>query len=188
MRAQLLAAASLFAFCSAAVAQPVPAPPIKPGLWQVQSDRAVDGKPAPDIGAHLKNLQPEVRKRMEAGMRARGIDIGTGDGTMKMCMTRESLDQGQWQGTQERCKTDFKTRSASVWTWHSSCSQPAAESDGEARFADAENYTVKSSTTLNVQGKTQTSTMALAAKWLGADCGDLPPMRAMPAPGKVGGK
>ena len=40
----------------------------------------------------------QVRKRMEAGMKERGIDMSGGPGQMKMCLSRESLDSGQWQG------------------------------------------------------------------------------------------
>jgi len=172
---RLLPLAGLFALC-ATTAHAQNTPPIKPGLWQVQNEREIDGKKAPDVADHLKTMSPEARQRMEASMKLHGVDMSGGPGQMKMCMTRESLDQGKWQGEQTRCKTDFSTRSSSVWKWHSSCEQPPSTTDGEAAFASPESYTVKSSTTMTMQGQTRVSKMTLNAKWLGADCGDLKPI------------
>lgn len=152
-------------------------PPIKPGLWEVKSQREMDGKSAPDPVAMMKNLPPEVRQRMEATMKQRGVDISGNGGAIKMCMDKNSLDKGRWQGAQGSCKTDIKTRSADRWTWHAVCSEPPSESDGEAVFKDPENYTVKTTTSLNIMGQPRKTTMAIDAKWLGADCGDLKPVR-----------
>ena len=169
----LLWAPGLLACLGAAHAQ---TPPIKPGLWQVQSEREIDGKKAPDLNEHLKSLSPEMRQRMEANMKQRGVDISGGDAGMKMCMNRESLDQGKWQGEQTNCKTEFTSRSNSLWKWHATCSQPVSVSDGEATFASTEAYTVKNTSTMTLQGKARVSKMTLNAKWLGADCGDLKPI------------
>jgi hypothetical protein len=95
---------------------------------------------------------------------------------MKMCLSRESLDQGKWQGEQGNCKTDFTSRTSSAWKWHASCAQPPSVSDGEATFTSAESYTVKNTSTMTLQGKTTLTKMTMHAKWLGADCGDLKPM------------
>ncbi|MBX3621549.1 MAG: DUF3617 domain-containing protein [Rhizobacter sp.] len=165
----------LIAAC-AMVAHAQTAPPIKPGLWQVTSTRLVDGQKAPELGEHLKNLPPEARKRMEANMKLHGVDMSGGPGSMKMCMTRESLDQGRWQGEQTNCKTDFTSRTGSTWKWRSSCTQPPSESEGEASFSGSESYTVKSTTRMTLQGQTRVTNMTMNAKWLGADCGDLKPL------------
>lgn len=155
-------------------------PPIKPGLWQISSDRQVDGQKAPDLGEHMKKMSPEMRKRMEANMKQHGVDMSGGAGNMKMCMTRESLDQGRWQGEEGNCKTDFTSRTASSWKWRSSCSQPPSQTEGEASFAGPEAYTVKSSTTMTMQGQTRVTKMVMSGKWLGADCGDLKPIAPPP--------
>jgi len=173
VRSLPLAAFSL-AFCLAAQAQTTP--PIKPGLWQIHSDRQVDGQKAPDLGEQMKKMSPEMRKRMEANMKLHGVDMSGGPGSMKMCMTRESLDQGRWQGAEGNCKTDFTSRSASSWKWRSSCGQPPSQSEGEASFASPESYTVKSNTTMTLQGQTRVTQMVMSGKWLGADCGDLKPI------------
>ena len=155
------------------------APPIKPGLWQVQSQREVDGQKTqmPDMSEHLKNMPPEARRQMEAMMKQRGVDMSGGSmNDMKICLSRDSVDPSQWERTQGTCKTDYVTRSSSTWKWHTSCREPAAETDGEAHFTSADSYTVKTATTMTIQGQMRTTHMTLNSKWLGADCGDLKPV------------
>ena len=167
--------------CAQAVAQAQTAPPIKPGLWQVHSEREVDGQKTqmPDMSERLKNMPPEARKQMEAMMKQRGVDM-SGGGDMKICLSKDSLDPGQWQRNQGNCTTDYRSRSSSMWTWHTSCREPASETDGEARFTGPESYTVKTATTMTVQGETRTTRMTLNSKWVGADCGDVKPMTPKP--------
>lgn len=162
--------------CHGLAAQAQTAPPIKPGLWEVQSERLVDGKPMPDMAQRMKDLPPETRARMEAAMKGR---VGPG-GAMRICHTKESLDQGRWQESpQTRCKTDFGSRSGSRWNWHSSCTEPmASQTDGEAIFTSPESYTVKTSTTMTMKGQPRTSQMTISAKWLGSDCGAVKPFTA----------
>ncbi|MBT9524231.1 MAG: DUF3617 domain-containing protein [Rhizobacter sp.] len=181
MRAQhLVTFASLLACGAAAQAQTVP--PIKPGLWQMQNEREIDGQKAPDMGEHLKKMSPEMRKRMEANMKQHGVDMSGGAGVIKMCQTRESLDQGKWQGDEGQCKTDFSSRSGKVWKWKSVCNQPPSVTEGEAVFDGPESYTVKSNTSMTMQGQARTTKMTIKAKWLGADCGGLKPMTPPQAP------
>ncbi len=163
----------------AASAQAQNVPPIKPGLWQVKMQHEGAGAPAmPDMGAQLKNMPPEQRKKIEAMMKAQGVDLaGGGPGQMKICLTKESLDQGSWQGEQGSCKTDVTQRSAKSWKWRSVCTQPKAESEGEATFIDPEHYTVKTTTTTAMQGQTRTIGTTLDSKWLGADCGSIKPVQ-----------
>jgi hypothetical protein len=165
----------LIAAC-AAVAHAQTAPPIKPGLWQVNNERTMDGQKAPDLSEHMKNMPPEVRARMEANMKQHGVDMSGGMGNMKICHTRESLDRGDWQGENNNCKTDFSSRSGSSWKWRSTCQEPPSVTDGEASFSSADSYTVKTVTNMTRQGQPHRMEMKIQAKWLGADCGDLKPV------------
>jgi hypothetical protein len=160
------------AAASCALAQ---TPPIKPGLWEVRTDRTVGGQKMPDMSERLQGMPAEQRKRMEAMMKQRGVD--TSSGALRICMTRETLDQGHWQdGGAANCKTDVISRSGSTWKWHSVCTQPAVTSDGESVFHDQENYTVSIRSTVTMQGQPRESTMVSKAHRLGADCGDVKPI------------
>jgi len=165
------------------VAQAQTAPPIKPGLWQVRSEREVDGQKVqmPNMSERFKNMPPEARKQMEAMMKERGVDMG-GGGDVRICLSKESVDPEQWQRQQGTCKTDYGSRSSRLWKWHTTCQEPASQTDGEARFTGPESYTVKTATTMTVQGETRTTRMTLDTKWLGPDCGDLKPVTPQSVP------
>jgi hypothetical protein len=168
-----------FALALAAVLAPAAAaaqtPPIKPGLWEVRSERQVDGRKAPMPADSMKNLSPEVRAKIEAQMKANGVALGSG-GANRICFDKSSLDAGRWQSRATTCKTEYSTRSATGWKWRSTCTQPESTSDGEAVFTNAENYTVSTTSTHSFRGEPKTTQMTIRAKWLGADCGDLKPI------------
>jgi uncharacterized protein DUF3617 len=168
-----------------AVSAAAQTPPIKPGLWQTKSTRLIDGQKAPDPSEQLKSLPPEARARMEQMLKQQGVDVG-GNGSSRICLSPESFERNAWHGGQGDCKTDFKSRSGNRWTWKSICTQPPSESEGEALFTDAENYTVRHRMKMQRQGQTRTSDMTVTSKWLGADCGDLkalgPPKAPPPKP------
>jgi hypothetical protein len=73
------------------------------------------------------------------------------------------------------CTTNYSVRTGNTWKWHSSCPARQSESDGEVTFTNAENYKVKMTMTMPVNGKPNTSTRSMQSKWLGADCGDVKP-------------
>jgi hypothetical protein len=158
------------------------APPIKPGLWEVAMERDGAAQKMPDMSERLKNMSPEQRKQMEAMMKQHGVDLSGGPGKLRICLNKDSLDQGRWQGRGEadtRCKTDVTDRSSTAWRWHSVCTDPQSETTGEALFATPESYTVKSTTTTTLQGQAKTTQMIIRSKWLGGDCGDVKPVQPM---------
>src|SRR3954462_4017622 len=58
-------------------------PPVKSGLWQMQSPRLIDGQKAPDPSAQMKNLPPDTRARMERMLKQQGVDVG-GNGVSRI--------------------------------------------------------------------------------------------------------
>jgi hypothetical protein len=101
-------------------------------------------------------------------------------GVNRVCLSRESLDQGRWQGHSENCKTEFTSRTTSSWKWRSVCTRPDSQSDGEAAFANDENYIVKSLMKTKVQDQERLSRTTIHAKWMGNNCGDIKPLQPKP--------
>lgn len=180
----LLITAGFAAAMSASTALAQTAPPIKPGLWEVQVERDGAQQKMPDMNAHLKNMPPAQRQQIEAMMKARGVDMSGGMNKLKICLDKSSLDQGHWQGERDaRCKTDMGHSGTNKWTWHSVCGEPYhAVTDGEASFINAESYVVKTTTTMTMHGETKTRQSTIKSTWLGADCGDIKPVQAMKQP------
>lgn len=149
-------------------------PPIKAGLWQLTMARDIDGREMPNPTARLDSMPPDARKRIQERLKERGVDAGAGD--LRVCVSQEMLDAGNWRREGSQCKTEYSVRNASLWKWHSSCTAPALETDGEARFNSPESYSI----TLDTKSGARKVHQAVTGTWLGADCGDLKP--ALPRP------
>ncbi len=152
--------------------------PVKPGLWQVHIERETNGQKAPDMSERLKNMPPARRAQVEAMMKQRGMDAS--GNIAKVCQTREMLDSKHFANPIPDCKTTYSTRTNASWKSHTSCSQSHLESDSEIIFANPENYIVKTTSTTQSGGQTQTSHMTSTGKWLSADCGDIKPLSTTP--------
>jgi hypothetical protein len=178
MSRKLAALATLFIVGTALAAAP-PVPPIKPGLWEVKTSvLGADGKPAaPPEQAAMANMPPEVRERMAAMMKSRGVGMADSSGVTRVCQTKESLNSGRWQSVAANmgCTSNYTVESPNSWKFHSSCDKLKAQSDGEVRFTDAENYTMKVTSSSNIMGKASTSTRMMQMHWAGASCGDIKP-------------
>jgi Protein of unknown function (DUF3617) len=164
----------------------LPVPPVKPGLWETRmSALDADGREttSPEQAA-LSKLPPDRRARMAEALKARGLSMPDADGATKACFTKEMFESGRWQqmASETGCTTAYSTHSSTVWKWHSSCPALKSESDGEVVFSNPQSYRVKLTTMAMVNGKTNTSTRIVQAKWLAADCGDIKPFTPPGAP------
>ncbi|RZL09880.1 MAG: DUF3617 domain-containing protein [Rubrivivax sp.] len=183
------AALLLSGLMSAAAHAAEPAPPIKPGLWEITTaSQQIDGQAMPDLGAQmaeqLKAMPPAMRQQIEAQMKSKGVQMTSGkngDTAVRTCVSKESLDQNRWQAAQGDCKNQITERSGKTWKWKVSCTQPPSQGEGSTTFISPEAYTNDMRMTMSGQGKPQTMTMKHTAKWLSADCGGLKPIVPPPA-------
>ncbi len=95
------------------------------------------------------------------------------EGNSRVCLSKASLEAGAWQ-RRTGCKTDYSSRTGSSWKWHTVCTEPEAEIDGESSFPNSEMYSV--ATTMKIGGQTRVTHMTMNGKWLGSNCGDLKPV------------
>jgi hypothetical protein len=159
-----------------------PAPPVKPGLWEVtMTSLDANGKemPSPQQAA-MARMPPEARARLAEAMKARGAAMPDENGAMKVCLTKESLQSNEWQqvASDTGCSTTYANLTGSAWKWHTSCTALKTESDGESVFNGAESYRTKVTTTATTMGSTRTSTRITQGKWLGSECGAVKPITA----------
>lgn len=164
-------------------------PPIKPGLWEIKTEsRTLNGQPMPDMGAmmaeRMQKMPPEARAKMEAQMKAHGMQMTPQGGGMavRMCLTQELLDRNMWQKQEGRCQNTGLSQSGSTWNWKFVCTEPPSEGEGSTTFNGSDAYTAKMKITSQRNGQPQTVTMVHQAKRLGADCGDIKPFTPPTAP------
>jgi hypothetical protein len=166
-------------------------PPMKPGLWEVTPEsQQLNGKPLPDVSTQmaeqLKRMPPEMRARMEAQMKAQGIQMTPGAGgkgmTVRTCITKEMLAENRWQGTDGRCQHTLLKPSGNTWNWKFRCTEPQSEGEGSTTFEGSEAYRSVLHMTTARNGQKQTMDMTHKARWIGSDCGSIQPPGAQAKP------
>lgn len=183
--------AALTTAMMAATSHAADAPPIKPGLWEmVTESQQLNGKDLPDPSAHmarmaeqLKKMPPEMRKQMEATMKAQGLQMTPAQGggmAMRMCMTKEMLDQDRWMKTDGQCRNLMTRRTGDTWHWKFTCTQPPSQGEGTTTMTSSEAYKSQVHMTSQQNGQAQTMDIKHRAKWLSADCGDVKPFSPPP--------
>ena len=101
------------------------------------------------------------------------------NGAVRWCFTKEMFDSGQLAaGGVGTPADDLRTSTRSAK--HLEVAFELQIAEFRIRWRDGlrepESYRTKMTTTATVQGKTNTTTRIVQAKWLGADCGDVKPI------------
>jgi hypothetical protein len=163
------------------------APPIKPGLWEITTDsRTVNGKAMPDMTSkmaeQMQKLPPDVRAKMDAQMKAHGVQMTPSSGGqmgVRMCITKDMLDKNQWQKTDSHCENTSQSHTGTTWSWKFKCTQPPSEGEGTTTFQSADAYASDVHMSSQHNGQPVSIDMKHHGKWLGADCGDLKPLNSV---------
>ena len=179
MRKFVLAAVALAA--GTAFAQPQ----MKPGLWEItnkmQSASAQTEQQMAQMQQQMANMPPEQRKMVEEMMAKRGIKLGAGGAggmQVKVCMTKEMVERREMPTNRGECKTTQQTMSGNTMKVAFTCVNPPSSGEGQFTYSSPEAYSMKMTVNTQVQGKPETMNMEGSGKWLGADCGDIKPIRA----------
>jgi hypothetical protein len=175
MRISSSIAATLLAAASFAAA----AQSMKPGLWEIhnKSDNPQMATGMAEMQKQMAQMPPEQRKQMEAMLAQRGVKMAGGaDGAMVMqvCMTKEMVERNDVP-MQDGCRVTQQQRSGNTMKMAFACTNPPSSGEGQVTFNGPESYARRMTVRSMVQGRTDTTTMDSAGKWLKADCGNVRP-------------
>ncbi len=167
---------------ASAVAGPVAAQDMKPGLWEVTNE--MGGEVGAQMAAAQKQMQqqlasmpPEQRKQMEKMFAQQGIKMGAGGGmSARTCITPEmaALNQAPVQ-QQGNCTQEFMPRKGKSMRFTIVCANPSGKGEGEITFHSPVSYSMKMK--FAEQGTSQNMTMDARGKWLSSNCGNVKPRR-----------
>jgi len=179
-----------------AIAAPVSAQTIKPGLWEITSKMAGAADPRmlemrkaqmANMAAMKKqfdSMPPEQRKSMEAMMAKMGqINQMNEDGgmTAKMCVTPEMANRHTLTAQQrEGCTNDRTPLVGGVMKVTFSCIKPKMHGEGTVTLSGDTAYTMDMKMVTEHDGKSMPTSMSTKGKWLGANCGDVKPPQMHP--------
>jgi len=156
-----------------------------PGLWEhsvaMKSDDGRMDKAMAEMQKQLAAMPPDQRQQMEAMMASRGVKMGAGGTTMKVCITKEQAQRPpEARMGQGHCTQKDVQRSGNTMKFKFECTQPPSTGEGEMTFTSDKAYSGRTVVTSQAEGKPQQTTVEMQGKWLAADCGDVKP-RPTPA-------
>ena len=148
---------------------------VKPGLWEMTSDIEHSGTP-PIPPEALAQLSPEQRAQLEAAMQQ---SMAPQHRVMKHCVTQADIDKGFDEMEHlghGKCTQNVASRTSTLRAGTFSCTGDETMS-GTYRFEapSPEAMVAHWDMTMGNGDKTMKMKSVTAAKWLGADCGDLKP-------------
>ena len=158
---------------------------MKPGLWEMsskmQSGSGEMEKAMADAQKQMAAMSPEQRKMMQDMMAKQGVNMGSnaaGAMSIKICMTREMVDNNEFAQQEGDCKSTYAPRVGNSMKVSFVCTKPPSSGEGQVTFASPEAYTSKMTVNTMSGGKSEKITMDGQGKWLSAECGAIKPLRA----------
>jgi hypothetical protein len=161
-----LAAALLCAGAGAAQTTPLN---VKTGEWESTMTNETSGQlPIPQ--EMLDKMTPEQRAKMEAMMKARGMQ-GPRTIVNKHCVKKEDLDK-PFGNENKSCKQTVVTSSATKQEIHMECEIGGGKQAGTLKLEALDSSTVKGSMQMVASnaGRTMNVNSTFSAKWLVAAC------------------
>ncbi len=142
---------------------------VKPGEWESTLTNETSGQP-PIPQEVLDKMTPEQRAKMEAMMKARGMQ-GPRTTVTKSCVKPEDLDKPFSNGNKS-CKQSIVTSSATQQEIHMECDMGGGKQVGTVKFEAVDSSTVKGSMQMTASnaGRTMNINSTFSAKWLGPAC------------------
>ena len=159
-----------------------------PGLWEhtfkltSQGGETGNAQAQAQVQAQLAAMPPEQRRKIETMMKNRGVTMGAQGTSARFCLSKEQAAKPAEPQMAGDCKQTEMTRSGNTMRYKFACISPQRVSgEGQVTYAGDKAYNGKSTMTTQVDGQPQQMGMDMTGQWLGADCGDVKPLGALPA-------
>ncbi len=156
---------------------------MKPGLWEmtskVQSGSGEMEKAMAEAQKQMAAMTPEQLKMMQDMMAKQGVSMGTnaaGAMAIKLCMTKEMVDNNDIVQQEGDCKITNSPRTGNTMKVSFVCTKPPSSGEGQVTFTSPEAYSSKMTVNTTSGGKSEKTTMEGQGKWLSAECGAVKPM------------
>ncbi|KQV49391.1 hypothetical protein ASC95_17475 [Pelomonas sp. Root1217] len=160
---------------------------MKPGLWEFKQTPQLDPARQAQMAQAQKAMEsmpPEQRQMIEKMMAQKGVNVSMADGaiTIKTCVTKEQAERNMAPVQQHGNCTQDSKRSGNVIQTHFVCTDPASEGDATVTLRGNEGFTNDVTIRHQRQGKTEVTKVSGEGRWLGANCGDVQPMKSQAKP------
>jgi len=157
-------------FCAVTLAAQTPLN-VKTGEWESTMTNETSGQlPIPQ--EMLDKMPPEQRAKMEAAMKARGMQ-GPRTTSHKNCVKKEDLDKPFGKENENKaCKQTILTSSATKQEIHMECEMGGGKQVGTLTLEALDSSNVKGTMQMTASsgGRSMNVNSTFSAKWLGPAC------------------
>jgi hypothetical protein len=131
---------------------------------------------SPEQKKKMKEMMGDQAGAMEAMQSMQMTYNADGSTSMKMCVTKEMIDQRNVAVQQGDCKQSNSKMTGGVMKIAYTCTQPPSRGEGELRMTGPNTFTTKMSMVSTDPANKQTMELESTSTWLGANCGSVKPM------------
>jgi hypothetical protein len=154
---------------------------INAGLWEhsftLNSGNGEMEQAMKQMQAQMAKMSPAERKQIEAAMAQSGVSFGPKGNSVKVCLTKEEVERETPPPAQDGCSQTAK-RTGNTWNLSFKCPGPPPSSgDGTITYKSATAYSGVLNATTTDRGKTEKVQMSITGQWLGANCGNVKPIK-----------
>jgi hypothetical protein len=171
----------LAALCAMLASPLASAQKFSPGLWEHQftmkSESGRMEKAMREAQQAMASMTPEQRKMMQDMMASQGVAFGPQGNSVKVCITKEEAERDAPPPAQEGC-TQTSKRNGNIWQLSFKCPGPLPSSgDGTVTVQSPTAYSGLFRIVTDLEGKPEKMNMNTSGKWLGANCGNILPVK-----------
>ena len=164
----------------AAPAAPVGQTVQKPGLWEltgtVKSQSGDVERALAEAQAQIEKLPAEQRREIEKMMAEKGVGLGHGETTAKVCLTALELATGAIPIQAGDCTQQVDSRDGSTLRVSFTCrTDPPASGVGEIRQLTPTSTLMTATVQTTVNGKPDRLNTVQRGRWIGEQCDPVPP-------------
>ncbi len=131
---------------------------------------------SPEQKKKMKEMMGDQAGAMEAMQSMQMTYNADGSTSMKMCVTKEMIDQRDVAIQQGDCKQSNSKMTGGVMKIAYTCTQPPSKGEGELRMTGPNSFTTRMTMVSTDPANKQTMQLESSSTWLGANCGSVKPM------------
>ena len=139
------------------------------------------------LAGMMEAMSPEQKQKMKAmmGDQSGALDAlqnmqmthnADGSTSMKMCVTKDMVDQRNFAGQHGDCTTTTGKMRGGVMKVQYTCTRPPSKGEGEIRMTGPNTYSTKMKMVSTDPADKQSMEIDSTSTWVGADCGSVKPI------------
>lgn len=131
---------------------------------------------SPEQRAKMKEMMGDKAELLESMQSMQMTFNADGSSSMKMCVTKQMIDQRDLTGQHGDCKHNNGKMTGGVMKIAYTCTTPPSKGEGELRMTGPNSFITNMKMVSTDPANKQTMELASTSTWLGSSCGSVKPI------------